>query len=290
MSAQHSVANRTRDVATVATVGVVLALLVFPFVWVVVTSLRPAEELLQSELRLFPGGVNLDGYSELLTSGFVRYLLNSLAVCATAAAVSVALALAAYSFSRRSFRGRSVLLLLVVFSQVFPFIVLVPSVYAAFVRLELVNTYAGLVIAYIAITVPFSVYLLLGYLDSVPTELDDAAKVDGCSTPRDPSRRRHHGDLCVRRRVGGVPVRRRAHDRPGEVDGTRGTGRVPRRVQLPVGPRHGGLGADDPADARHLPGAAAGPGVRARRGLGQVTLQVTLSVPPAVPPNVVLIL
>lgn len=75
-------------------------------------------------------------------------------------------------------------MLLVVATQLFPFVVLITPVYAIFYRLQLVNSYLGLIIAYIAITIPFSVYLLLGYLDTIPRELDEAGIMDGCSTLR----------------------------------------------------------------------------------------------------------
>jgi len=99
----------------------------------------------------------------------------------TLVAVSISL-LAAYSFSRRRFRFRGALLITVVFSQLFPYVILITPIYVIFYHLKLVNTSLGLIIAYVATTVPFCVYMLLGYLDSVPRELDEAAIIDGCST------------------------------------------------------------------------------------------------------------
>jgi ABC-type glycerol-3-phosphate transport system permease component len=161
----------------------VLGILVFPFVWLVLTSVRPSAELFVDDFRLFSGTITLSAYETLLDSDFPRYILNSLLVCSTATFLSVTVSLlAAYSFSRRRFRWRTPLLILVVFSQLFPFVILITPIYVIFYRLGLVNTYQGLVLAYIAITVPFSTYMLLGYLDSVPRELDEAAIIDGCST------------------------------------------------------------------------------------------------------------
>ncbi len=71
-----------------------------------------------------------------------------------------------------------------VFSQLVPFIIVTTPIYLIYHRLGLINSYWGLIITYIAISIPFSVYMLLGYLESVPRELDDSALIDGCSTLR----------------------------------------------------------------------------------------------------------
>ncbi len=100
-----------------------------------------------------------------------------------ATVISVVLSfVAAYSFSRRTFRFRYSLLILVVFLQLFPFIVLTTPIYFIYYRIGLVNNLFGLMLTYIAITIPFSIYMLFGYLESVPRELDEAAIIDGCST------------------------------------------------------------------------------------------------------------
>lgn len=172
-----------KDMAIVIITFVALGFLVFPFLWVVLTSIRPASELFSRSFQLFSSTVTLESYHALLQSDFPRYIRNSLIVTlpSTFLAVSVSL-FAAYSFSRRNFRFRYTLLILIVFSQLFPFIILITPVYMTFYRLGLVNTHLGLIAAYTAITIPFSVYMLFGYLDSVPRELDEAAIIDGCST------------------------------------------------------------------------------------------------------------
>jgi ABC-type glycerol-3-phosphate transport system permease component len=172
-----------KDVAIVSLSFAVLGILVFPFVWLILTSVRPSAELFIDDFRLLSETFTFHAYETLLGSDFPRYILNSLLVCSTATFLAVTVSLlAAYSFSRRRFRWRTPLLILVVFSQLFPFVILITPIYVIFYRLGLVNTYQGLVLAYIAITVPFSIYMLLGYLDSVPRELDEAAIIDGCST------------------------------------------------------------------------------------------------------------
>lgn len=173
-----------QDILIVVITFALLALLVFPTLWVFLTSIRPERELFSDTFRLIPEQVSFESYRALLArTTFPTYIRNSLFVCiaSTLLAVIVSL-LAAYSFSRRRFRWRGTLLILVVFSQLFPYVILITPIYVIFFHLKLVNTYMGLIVAYIATTVPFSVYMLLGYLDSVPRELDEAAIIDGCST------------------------------------------------------------------------------------------------------------
>lgn len=179
-----SVNGLIKDIALVTVVFVVLGILAFPFFWVVLTSIRPAGELFTSTFTLITDTVTFENYRVLLgDSNFPTYIRNSLIVCVTATFITVITALlAAYSFSRRRFRWRGLLLILVIATQLFPWIILTTPIYLVFFQIGLVNSYIGLIICYTAITLPFSIYLLLGYLDGIPRELDEAAVVDGCST------------------------------------------------------------------------------------------------------------
>ncbi|GHO97144.1 sugar ABC transporter permease [Reticulibacter mediterranei] len=171
------------DLLVVAFCLIVAIIMIFPFLWVVITSIRPDSEMFASTFQLIPKLVTFANYQALFASSFASYIVNSIIVCCCATLLSCTVALlAAYSFSRKRFRGRGVLLLSISFSQLFPFVILITPIYAIFYSLGLVNNFLGLIIAYIAITLPFSIYMLYGYLDAVPYELDEAAIVDGCST------------------------------------------------------------------------------------------------------------
>ena len=187
----HIPMRRTRgmrfvgDLLTVVMGLGVFGLLAFPFFWVVLTSIRPDAEIFSDAFRLISENPTLQNYRTLLSdSDFPTYIRNSILVCVSATLISVTVALlAAYGFSRhRRFRGRGVLLISVIATQLFPFVILITPIYAIFFRLGLVNSYVGLIISYIAITMPFSIYLLLGYMETVPKELDEAAIVDGTTT------------------------------------------------------------------------------------------------------------
>ena len=183
MIRRHAALQTTSDLVKLAVIFAILLIFLFPFLWVFLTSVRPENELFSDTFRFISETITFANYEALLESEFPRYILNSLIVCVPATFIAVVVSfMAAYSFSRRRFRWRGPLLILVVFSQLFPWVILVTPVYSLFYRLNLVNSFPGLIIAYIAITVPFTLYMLLGYLDSVPRELDEAAVIDGCST------------------------------------------------------------------------------------------------------------
>jgi ABC-type glycerol-3-phosphate transport system permease component len=124
----------------------------------------------------------LDNYATLLQSGFARAIFNSLFLCIASVALSTVVSvIAAYAFSRLRFRAKRVLFGGMMLGQTFPWIILVTPLFILFARLGLLNSYAGMIFVYVAVTIPFSVYLMVGYLESVPRSLDEAAILDGCS-------------------------------------------------------------------------------------------------------------
>ncbi len=124
----------------------------------------------------------VDNYVTLLRSDFARSIFNSLFLCLVSVAVSSFVAvIAAYVFSRIRFRAKRLIFGSVMLGQTFPWIILVTPVFVLFARLGLLNSYLGMIFVYVAVTIPFSVYLLVGYLESVPRSLDEAAIIDGCS-------------------------------------------------------------------------------------------------------------
>lgn len=168
------------DAILIAVALLVLFYLVYPVVVIVINSL-------QTDATLFDPsrfGFTWSNYGRIFAAGFGRFLLNSFIVCGSATLLATWLsAMAAYVFSRRRFRLRRVLLGAVLAGQVFPWVVLVTPLFIFFARAGLTNTYEGIIFCYTAIGIPFSTYMLLGYLESIPVELDEAAAIDGCSPP-----------------------------------------------------------------------------------------------------------
>jgi multiple sugar transport system permease protein len=156
----------------------------FPTFWLVSTSLKPQQEAFQNPPTWVPRRPTLASY-ELLPrdrSGFVRYFTNSVIVgVATTALTLIAATHAGYALSRFRFRGARGLLLLILATQMFPYVTILISLYTLLRRLGLLNTYPALVLAFTAFSLPFSIWMMKGFCDTVPGELEDAARVDGAT-------------------------------------------------------------------------------------------------------------
>jgi len=172
-----------RRAALLSAAGVVLFVpLFFPLVWMLSTSFKPAEETFQVPPTFFPAAPTLDSYlSQLGDSGFLAYLLNGALVAGAASAVGIAVAvLGGYAFSRLRFPGKRTLLLVVLASQMFPLVLIVVTLYVLLRQLQLLDTYLGLILAFTAFALPFSVWMMRRFFDTVPRELEEAAMIDGC--------------------------------------------------------------------------------------------------------------
>jgi ABC-type glycerol-3-phosphate transport system permease component len=154
-----------------------LFVLVYPAIYVLIGSFRPGGGLLSDTSSL-----TLRNYLRIFEAGFGRFIINSLVICVAATIASTVLSLmAAYAFSRFNFRFKRTLFIGILFGQVFPWIVLINPLFVAFATLHLINSYVGMILTYTAFTIPFSVYMLVGYLVTVPKSLDEAAIIDGAS-------------------------------------------------------------------------------------------------------------
>jgi multiple sugar transport system permease protein len=170
------------DLVVYAIYGVAIAFFVFPVLWVASASLRPPGELFSYPFRLLPPEVSPSAYRRVFGAGMVTWLFNSTLVTVVGVTSIVAVSIpAAYAFSRFEFRGRRGLLgIVLLFQMISPVIIIVP-LYTVMSTLGLLRTRAGLVLLYVGIQTPFSIWLLKGYFDTVPTELDYAARIDGCN-------------------------------------------------------------------------------------------------------------
>jgi ABC-type glycerol-3-phosphate transport system permease component len=166
------------ELAIVGTTLLILFVLVYPTAWVIVASFKTPETMFAAGRFEF----TLRNYVELMKTGFWRNILNSLVLCLVSVAISTVLAVnAAYAFSRLRFRAKRSLFASVLFGQTFPWIVLVTPIFILCARLGLLNNPLSMVFVYVAVTLPFSIYLLVGYLRAVPRSLDEAAIIDGAT-------------------------------------------------------------------------------------------------------------
>ncbi|HLR97012.1 MAG TPA: carbohydrate ABC transporter permease [Jiangellaceae bacterium] len=174
-----------KDLLFLIPFALVLLVIVFPVLWMLYSSLRPAQEISQGiTAQTVFSGLSLDSYARLFEeTNFGRYLPNSIIVCGIGTMITVVVAtLGGFALSRFSFRAKPLVMLALVATQLLPFVVLITPVYLFFAELRLLNSFAGLIIVYVAITTPLATLLMTGFLNSVPTTLDEAARIDGAST------------------------------------------------------------------------------------------------------------
>jgi arabinogalactan oligomer/maltooligosaccharide transport system permease protein len=165
---------------------VVTAATLYPILWVIKMALSPAQGFALSA-NPWPSSVTLQNFTDVVTSRdpaghwlFGRQLLNSLIVAGAVTVVGVALACsAAYALSRFVFPGRQTSLRAFLISQMFPGVVTSIPLYVLLDRLHLLNRLAGLVLVYATTAIPFCVFMLKGYFDSLPRELEEAVLLDG---------------------------------------------------------------------------------------------------------------
>lgn len=157
---------------------------VVPFYWMLITSFKTDAEAYAIPPTWWPMRPTLyEGYGKVLMwTNFPRHFLNSLIVSLGSAALSTLVgAFAGYGFSRFQFFGRSFLLGVLLASQMLPGVLLVGPYFKMLVKIKLYNTHLGLILAFTTLTLPFSAWMLTGFIDTVPHELDEAAMIDGCT-------------------------------------------------------------------------------------------------------------
>lgn len=166
-----------------AAVLLILGAAGFPIYWMLVTSLTPSAELFAVPPRVLPTWSQLGVYAEAFRAiPVAAWLGNSALIAAGTTALSIALAIfPAYALSRFRFRGQGVMGLGLFATQMLPEAMLVVPLYAIFGQLALLNTLGGLVLANTAFTVPVITWMLKGAIDGVPIDIEEAARIDGCT-------------------------------------------------------------------------------------------------------------
>ena len=176
---------RRRPAATVAlyaAAALVGLFAVMPFLWMLLTSIKPEGEILRRTPSLWTAHPQFGRYSDVLHAGFARALRNSLIVATgtTVAGVAVA-ALAGYALARFDLPLRRYLLLMVMGVQMFPLVVLIIPLFVVMKALGLLDSWLGLIVAYLSFTTPLAVWLLRSFFETIPRDLEEAAMSDGAT-------------------------------------------------------------------------------------------------------------
>jgi arabinogalactan oligomer/maltooligosaccharide transport system permease protein len=156
---------------------------IYPVLRIFTISLRPGNRLLSTDLAIIPADASWENYYRVIFNRpFMTWIWNSALITFSTSFLGVFIAsTAAYSYSRFDFPGRNTGLLFLLATQMIPAGMLMIPLYLISVQLGLINTWRGLVVAYSVSSVPFSIWLLKGYYDTIPQELEQSAMVDGAT-------------------------------------------------------------------------------------------------------------
>jgi multiple sugar transport system permease protein len=166
---------------TVIVIGMILVL--FPIAWMVSTAFKNTGDMFALPPQWIPAHPTIESFRVILSGNnpFLIWFRNSVLIGLGTSFASLLFAIpAGYAFSRYRFRGSNAILLFIVGSQMFPIVMLLISIYLMFRSWGLLNTLQGLVIAYMSFSLPFAIWMLKNYFDTIPAELEEAALIDGC--------------------------------------------------------------------------------------------------------------
>lgn len=177
-------AGKLRRAARYGAIALLLAYALLPFYWVLVSAVRPTQEMLRVPPRWLPGSVSFQSFVDVWSSvPLAHYIVNSAVVALTTSFVAVAISsIAGYAIYRYDFRGRAWLLAFILFMQTVPAVVILLPLYLLLSDAGLLNSQLGLVLSYTVWSVPFGTLLLRSFfVTAYPVEVEEAALIDGCS-------------------------------------------------------------------------------------------------------------
>ncbi|MCD6231360.1 carbohydrate ABC transporter permease [Candidatus Aerophobetes bacterium] len=162
---------------------ILLVYILIPFYWMGITSLKRTQDVYSYPIKYIPDPITFRHYIRIWHgSPFLRYFLNSVIVAGCTTILSLFIStFAGYSFSRFRYKMRKTLLVYILINQMIPAILIVIPIFLIIKTLRLLNTYISLILVYTAFTIPFCTWMLKNYFDTLPKEIEEAAKVDGCT-------------------------------------------------------------------------------------------------------------
>lgn len=161
-------------------------IIVFPFLWQILTSFKPLSEISSMPPKWLPSELNLEYYVNVFTKRpFLNYLLNSFIVSGVTTLISVLIgASCAYALARLRCRGKKIILTVVLMVSMFPPIANLSPLFVFMKNMKLINTYLALIIPYTAMSLTLTVWLLTNFFKDIPKGLEEAAGMDGCGIYR----------------------------------------------------------------------------------------------------------
>ncbi|MFT2817061.1 carbohydrate ABC transporter permease [Leifsonia sp. A12D58] len=173
----------TARIMRVLFLGLWLVITIFPLYWILITSFKTPGAIFSYPLTYWPEEFSLANYVTLFEkSNFGTYVMNSLIVATVAATVATFISmLSAYVLARFEFRSKTAVLMAFLVTQMIPAFIALGPLYMLMVQLKLVDNRFGLMLIYVAVSIPFCTIMLRGFFANIPDALEEAAMIDGCS-------------------------------------------------------------------------------------------------------------
>jgi trehalose/maltose transport system permease protein len=163
-------------------IGILVAMMLFPFYWAVATSLKRPGDLFVTPAKYWPDPVTLENYARVLSGTFGRAILNSIAVAGGTVLVSLVVAApAAYALGKYRIPAKSAIMYTILAVSMFPQIAVLGGLFSLIRSVGLYNTHAGLIFSYLIFTLPFTIWVLTTFVREIPDELEEAAIMDGAT-------------------------------------------------------------------------------------------------------------
>ena len=177
----YSTLHRLTRLAMHVLAALAVVVSVFPIFYLLLLSIKPGQLTFEPQTWVFKP--TLENYRDILEGGdFIHYMLNSMIISFVTMTVALVLgSLAAYGFARFKFRGRFWLRMSMLIPQMLPPITIIVPLYVLFMNLDLLDTRQGLIISYLTFTLPLATWMMTGFFEDVPVELEESAMVDGAT-------------------------------------------------------------------------------------------------------------
>lgn len=171
-----------KAILTYVSIVFLLVIFLFPVYWLLISSFQTNGDIMKYPPHFFPEAFTLDNYLMLLgDSKYFMYAKNSAFVSIMTVVLCLVISVfAGYALSRFRFRGKAFLMSSILNVQIFPTTVIMISLFTFYSDLKLLDTYTGLIIANCVFTLPFAIWFLKSFFDTIPTSLDESARIDGC--------------------------------------------------------------------------------------------------------------
>ncbi|SCB20320.1 carbohydrate ABC transporter permease [Rhizobium lusitanum] len=187
-NAQQRLQRRLRKVAYLIGLFIAILIICLPGLWIIISSLRPTVEIMAKPPVWIPRELSLEAYRSMFSGvgqGGIPvwdYFRNSLIISITSTAIALIIGMSGgYAFARFRFRGKSTVFLGLMLTRSVPGVALSLPLFMVYARLGIIDTHFGLILTYVALNVPFTIWLIDGFFRQVPKDLAEAAQIDGCT-------------------------------------------------------------------------------------------------------------